>query len=202
MAKKDEHYLGLPDDLARLALQRMMTCDGRSRAYKRIARRWQSMALIFGVLAAISASLAAVYFVKQIGWLAVGLSIATAIFVPLQNAIGAPARAAKSNDAAGKFELLANDYERYIQLDLGPPHWRREESSDLDQQAHNDIGTLDRHRATINVLDERFSKVSSNASQISFRSSELTATEARAKNLVDYLQMRNVVVPERAVWAH
>src|SRR5262249_43532607 len=160
---------------------------------------WQSIALALGVVGAVSAALAAVSFAKQIGWLAVSLSILTAIFVPLQNAIGASTRAAKSDDAAGKVELLANDYERYAQLDVAPLHWRREELSEHERQARDDPVALNRLRGAINALDERLSKISSNAPQIRFRISELTATETRAKNLVDYLQMKNVVMPDRGV---
>jgi hypothetical protein len=183
-------YLGLPDDLARLALQRLMTCDVRWRAYERSARTWQSMATTLGVLVSVSASLAAVSFVKNVDWLAIGLVVAVAIVVPLHNVMAASGRAATNRDAAAKFEMLANDYERYIQLDLGPPMWRRE------------FKNLNQQRATIDVLDGRLSAISSSAPRISFKGSELAATETRAEHLVTYLEMKNVVVPDRAVWAH
>lgn len=37
-------FLGLPDDIARLAVQRLMTCDVRWRSYDRAARIWQRTA--------------------------------------------------------------------------------------------------------------------------------------------------------------
>jgi hypothetical protein len=194
-------FRGLPDDLARLAVQRLMTCDVRWRAHERAARMWQAVASTLAVVATVTAALAAVSFVQDVGWLAVALSIAVAIFVPLEIAIGASGRAAQSRSVAADYEGLSNDYERYVQLDLGPPMWERQDAERLGHPVPG-FGDRDVHRATIDRLDTALRKASSRAPRVRFRQGDLVATESRAKHLIDYLEMENVVLPERPVWSH
>ena len=190
MATPDPDFLGLPDDLARLGLQRLMTCDLRWRSHERAARSWQRIAAILGIVAAISASLAAVSVVQGIEPLAISLSIMVAVVVPLHSALGASGRFENSREAAVKFELLAHEYERYIQLDLGPAWWRGE------------ITNLDRQRTRIDALDERLALISSTAPRVSFKDAQINETEIRAEYLVKYMQMENVSVPNKEVWVH
>jgi hypothetical protein len=189
MSDSEGRFLGLPDDLARLGLQRLLACDLRSRSYDRAARVWQRTATALGALAAVVASLAAISFVQDLGWLAISLSIAVAILVPLQNSLGAPARAEANRSASTAFEVLANDYERYVQLDLGPPMWRGE------------LIGLDDLRARLAALDDRLSSASSVAPRVRYWEKELAQCEARGEHLVAYLQMENAEVPDPAVWS-
>lgn len=184
------NYLGLPDDIARLAIQRFMSCDSKWRAHSVRARKWQNAAIWLGAISSISASVAAISYVQENSLLAIILSIAVAIFVPLQNTLGASGQAKIHIDAAVKFELLANDYERFIQLDLGPPMWRQK------------FDNLNQLRVQINLLDDRLSSITASFPRVKFKENDLTSTEKRGKFLVEYLQMKNVVVPEREIWVH
>ncbi len=114
----EERYLGLADDIARLAVQRLLTCDWRWRANDRAARIWQRAGTAVSVVAAIASALAAVSFVRDYQWLAVSLAIAVAVLVPVQNTLSAPTRVSEHRDAAFRFEGLANDVERFCQLEL------------------------------------------------------------------------------------
>lgn len=192
---EDLPYGGLPDDLARLAVQRLMTCDARWRAYNRRALVWQRISGLISALSAVAASVAAVSFVQNLRWLAIALSVAVAVLVPLQSALGATGRLAEHREAGTKFELLAIEYEGYCQLELGPAWWRRQEGH-TDQRMN-----LDPLRRRLESLESRMSQVAGSAPPIRLRPEELPATEARATHLVGYLSMSNVVVPERPVWA-
>jgi hypothetical protein len=120
-------FRGLPDDLARLAVQRFMRADLRRRSHDRAGFNWQRAATSLSVVAALAASLAAVTYLKS--WAAVTLSICVAFFVPLNTALGCAGRAADRKQAATMLDALALKYERYIQLELGPAMWRNEFSN-------------------------------------------------------------------------
>jgi len=181
-------FVGLPDDIARLAVQRMMTCDVRWRAYDRAGLIWQRTATVLSALAAVVAAVAAISVVQDRTWLAASLSIAVAVIVPLHNSVAASSRATKSRIVAAKFESLANEYERFAQLDLGPPMWSGKEV---------DLGKL---RRRIDELDSRLENVSADAERVKIRDGEAVSSRARANHLVEYLQMENVVVAADAVW--
>lgn len=183
-------FLGLPDDVARIGIQRMMTCDVRFRAHDRRAWLWQVSGLFLGAIVAILSSLAAVTYVQEIKLVAITLSIGVAILVPLHNALGAPQRASAHRSAAVKFESLAGDYERFLQLDCGPPMWRGK------------FGNMEHLRHRLDELDKDLSRASSDAPRVRFGKRDLDKVEARASRLVAYLEMPNVTIPEREVWVH
>ena len=191
MEEKGE-FIGLPDDIARIAIQRLMSCDCRWRGHALRAKMWNKVAIWVSVTTAVSASLAAVSYVNGVldGAVAITLSIVVAIVAPLQTSLGPAGHAKTHNDAAFKFELLANDYERFIQLDLGPPMWEKR------------FENLQHLRNKIDLLDAQLASITSNFPRIRTKEGELAATEVRGQFLVDYLQMKNVVVPSRPIWTH
>jgi hypothetical protein len=180
-------FIGLPDDVARLGVQRLMACDLRARAHSRLATRWNAVELSISAATAIAASVAAVSYLKA-GWLGVALSILVAVLVPLQRSLGAGGRASDHAKAATLFGSLADSYERYLQLDIGPMAWR-----------HN-LENLENVRRHLDKLDGEVTGAKSQAPRVRFQDDEKAATESRGNHLVDYLSMENVVLPPREVW--
>jgi hypothetical protein len=139
------------------------------------------------VLTAVAASLAAVSYLTS-GALGVALSVVVAVLVPIQRSLGAGGRATDNARVATLFGALADSYERYLQLDIGPIAWR------------NSPQNLDSVRHHLDKLDEQVSDALGKAPRITFTDAEKTATEARATHLIDYLSMSNVVQPPHSAW--
>ena len=64
------------------------------------------------------------------------------------------------------------------------------------------VDNLGRQRLQIDILDKRLSEISATAPRVRLWDSERRSTTRRAEHLVAYLQMENVIVPKRDVWAH
>jgi hypothetical protein len=187
METTGDEFLGLADDIARLAVQRLLTCDWRWRAHDRMTRQWALAGTILSVLAAVASTLAAVSFVKDYRWLAISLAIAVAVLVPAHNTLSASARVTEHRDAALRFEALANDIERFAQLELGPPLWRSLTVS------------LSSSKARFDLLDKQIA--ASPTPRVRPQEGDMVAAEQRANFLTSYLQMANVTIPPRAAWA-
>ncbi|GIJ48053.1 hypothetical protein Val02_49390 [Virgisporangium aliadipatigenens] len=139
-------------------------------------------------MTAVAASLAAVGYLKA-GWLGIVLSIAVAALVPLQQALGAASRSRDHGRAAATLSALAESYERYLQLDVGPPAWRGEGQN------------LPAIRSYLDKLDAELSVVVSEARPVKLTDSDRAAARARAAHLIEYLSMSNVTSPPDATWA-
>jgi hypothetical protein len=187
MESQAESFEGLPDDLARLAIQRLMASDCRSRAHSRLARRWQVVDGWLGGAAAVSASLAAVSFV-QLSWLGIALAIAVAVIVPLQRQLGASGRSQRESTSATEFGALADAYERYLQLDLGPAWWRQ------------DYRSADGLRRHLSSLDRKLAEIMAGSGHTEPETDEIAAAESRARFLLEYLEMSNVKLPPESFW--
>ena len=180
-------FIGMPDDVARLAVQRFLSCDLKARAHDRVAARWSRVETILSAATAVAASLAAVSFLR-LGWLGIGLSVLVAILVPLQRSFGAAGRATEHRRAASVFSGLADSYERYLQLDIGPMAWR---------QSTENLENVRRH---LDKLDDAVAVGSKEAPPVRSIESEQAETEVRGSHLVEYLSMSNVVTPPRGIW--
>ncbi len=187
MSESGAPFLGMPDDVARLGVQRLMTCDLRSRAHARLATRWERVETWLSAVTAIAASVAAVSYLAT-GALGVAFSVVVAVLVPLQRSLGAGGRATDNARAATLFGALADSYERYLQLDIGPIAWRKAPQN------------LDNVRRHLDKLDEQVSEALGRAPRVTFAGAEKTATEARAAHLIEYLSMPNVVQPPHSAW--
>lgn len=185
-----EAFIGLPDDLARLAIQRFMRSDLRRRSHERAGLIWQRITTILSALSALAASLAAVTYLQSWVWAAVALSIAVALFVPLNTALNCATRAAEHKQAATSLDALALKYERYIQLDLGPSMWR------------GNFSHVDELRRRLDHLDAELADASwvKLPRTSTSRASDIAAAEGRGQYLVEYLQMANVQLPPRSAW--
>ena len=184
MTDADLPFIGMPDDVARLAVQRFMAADVKARAHSRIAARWSRVETVLSVATAVAASLAAVSFLKS-GWLGIAFSIVVAVLVPLQRSIGAAGRAADHRQAATAFPRSGG-------LVRAVPAAR-----------HRAYGMARRQPRISRMCDGTWtastvrSAAGKEAPAIASTTAEQRATEVRGSHLIDYLSMSNVVMPPR-----
>lgn len=184
----------MADDIASLAIQRLMAADSAARAHEESARRWHRLKLFFAVFIAVSASVAAVSVVKENPVLSLSFTLLIAILVPLEASLKVETRAVEEMVTAGAFRSLANRIERFIQLDLGPRIWRLNSSESPDE-----LGELYvRFEEFDQELDDELVKVP----PIALSRKIVNATESRGSHLVAYLKSENVRLPPVQTWAN
>lgn len=183
-------FFGLPDDIARLAIQRLLECDIRSRSHRKASNYWQKISISLAVAAVIASSVAAVVASKNMDPRAIiALSIFAAIMSATQAALNANDRMEKHRSAATTYESLANDLDRFMNLELGPVMWR---------------GLVDKITHLQKPLDEIDTKIklaASTAPPVKLSNSSINASKLRGARVIEYLEMgSNVSIPPDEIW--
>jgi hypothetical protein len=182
-------FLGMPDDVARLALQRLLQCDVRARSHRRAARLWQRASIFLSGASAISAALAAWAVAKSFPTTAIILSLCAAVFSAAQSALAANDKMERHRSAANGYESISHELDSYLNLEVGPPMWRGK------------LDSLESLPTTLSALESKIDQTSSRAPAVSMSQRAIEQAKARANAIVEYLQMPNVTIPPSQIWA-
>jgi hypothetical protein len=94
----------------------------------------------------------------------------------------------KHRSAATTYESLANDLDRFMNLELGPVMW---------QELTDKTPGL---KKPLDEIDGRIKLAASTAPPVKHSRSSIVISKLRAERIVEYLKMPNVRIPPKEVW--